>query len=129
VAMTTLNLYLPDCTFQHICHTPWVHKSRCKVTWVTKFWMVVHNIFGYSWYGICLMLPIHHLEFLRWPPNFWKICAPLPSVFHMLFGSIFYRDKLLFLKLYFFIWRGNLFFQILIHLYHIMNDYGYLCCK
>jgi len=96
--MAALNPYLPDCTFQHVCHTSWVHKSKCEVTWVTTFWMVVHNIFGYSRYGICFILPIHHLEFLRWTPNFWKICAPLPYVLIMLFGSDFLQGQTLILK-------------------------------
>lgn len=111
----SLKSILPDFTFLHVCHTSWVHKSRCKVTWVTKFWVVVHNIFGFSQYGICFMLLIHHLEFLRWHPNFWKLVHPCPMYFVCCLAVIFYRDKLLFLKLYFFVWRDNLSFQILIH--------------
>jgi len=60
--------------------------------------MVVHTIFGCFLSGICFVLPIYQLEFLRWPPNFWKICVPLPYVFHMLFGSDFLQGQTLILK-------------------------------
>ena len=66
-----------------ICQSGWIYifsgqrhtNPRHQVTWVTKFFIVAPNIFGFSVWNL-LHVTLLVTGIVRWLLYFWDICAP-----------------------------------------------------